>query len=127
MQATFTRKKGTTKDGRDYDFISGRTIPENTEFTISKKAFPELPEEVKKLLEELPAGGLAAVNLPEDFYIFTPEDEEGKKYPRRYLCKKKGAVTQTYARRAPTAAARVQPFKQGRAVTPQAGGTLAAE
>ena len=89
MQATFTRKKGTTKDGRDYDFISGRTIPDNTEFTISKKAYPELPEEVKKLLEELPAGGLAAVNLPEDFYIFTPEDEEGKKYPRRYLCKKK--------------------------------------
>ena len=53
MQATFTRKKGTTKDGRDYDFISGRTIPDNLEFTISKKAFPELPEEVKKLLEEL--------------------------------------------------------------------------
>ena len=89
MQATFTRKKGTTKDGRDYDFISGRTIPDNLEFTISKKAFLELPEEVKKLLDGLPAGGLAAAILPEDFYIFTPEDEEDKKYPRRYLCKKK--------------------------------------
>ena len=52
MQATFTRKKGTTKDGRDYDFISGRTIPDNTEFTISKSAAPRLPEKVKKLLEE---------------------------------------------------------------------------
>ena len=89
MEGTFTRKKGTTKDGRDYDFISGLTIPGNTEFTISKKAFHEIPEEVKKLLEELPPGGLAAANLPEDFYIFTPEDEKGKKYPRRYLCKKK--------------------------------------
>ena len=86
MQATFTRKKGTTKDGRAYDFISGRTIPGNTEFTISKNAFSKIPKEVKKLLEELPAGGLAAANLPEYFYIFTPEDEEGKKYPRRYLC-----------------------------------------
>ena len=89
MQATFTRKKGTTKDGREYDFIVGRTIPENTEFTISKKAFPELPEEVKELLEELQDGRLAVADLPEDFYIFAPEDEEGKKYPRRYLCKKK--------------------------------------
>ena len=89
MQIVFTRKKGTTKDGREYDFISGRTIPENTEFTISKKAFQEIPEEVKKLLEELQAGCLLAADLPEDFYIFTPEDEEGKKYPRRYLCKKK--------------------------------------
>ena len=89
MQATFTRKKGTTKDGRDYDFIIGRTIPENTEFTISKKAYPELPEGTRILLDNLPAGGLAASILPEDFYIFTPEDEEGKKYPRRYLCKKK--------------------------------------
>ena len=89
MQVTFTRKKGTTKDGRDYDFISGRTIPGNEEFTISKKAFPELPEYVKKLLDELPAGALSAAAIPEDFYIFTPEDEEGKKYPRRYLCKKK--------------------------------------
>ena len=89
MKAVFTRKKGTAKDGREYDFISGRTIPENTEFTISKKAFPEIPEEVKKLLEELQAGDLLAADLPEDFYIFTPEDEEGKKYPRRYLCKKK--------------------------------------
>ena len=89
MQATFTRKKGTTKDGRDYDFIIGRTIPENTEFTISKKAYPELPEGTRILLDNLPDGGLAAAILPEDFYIFTPEDEEGKKYPRRYLCKKK--------------------------------------
>ena len=89
MQATFTRTKGTTKDGRDYDFIIGRTITDNTEFTISKKAFPELPEEAKKLLEELQADRLAVADLPEDFYIFTPEDEEGKKYPRRYLCKKK--------------------------------------
>ena len=89
MQTVFTRKKGTTKDGREYDFILGRTTTDNTEFTISKKAFPELPEEAKKLLEELPADRLAVVDLPEDFYIFTPEDEEGKKYPRRYLCKKK--------------------------------------
>ena len=89
MKAAFTRKKGTTKDGLDYDFILGRDIPDNTEFTISKKAFPELPEEVKKLLEELPAGGLAVADIPEDFYIFMHEDEEGKKYPRRYLCKKK--------------------------------------
>lgn len=89
MQATFTRKKGTTKDGRDYDFIAGRTIPDNTEFTISKKAFPELPKDVKELLDDLPDGCLVAAVLPEDFYIFTPEDEEGKKYPRRYLCKKK--------------------------------------
>ena len=89
MQAVFTRKKGTTKDGRDYDFISGHTIPDNAEFTISKKAFPELPEEAKKLLDELQGGRLVVTSLPEDFYIFTPEDEEGKKYPRRYLCKKK--------------------------------------
>lgn len=86
MQATFTRKKGTTKDGHDYDFIVGHTIPENTEFTISKSAMPHLPEEVKKLLDALPAGGLAAATLSEDFYIFTPEDEKEKKYPRRYLC-----------------------------------------
>ena len=89
MQTVFTRKKGTTKDGRGYDLISGRTIPDNVEFTLSKKAFPEIPKEVKKLLEELPDGGLLAADLPDDFYIFTPEDEEGKKYPRRYLCKKK--------------------------------------
>lgn len=89
MKAAFTRKKGTAKDGHDYDFILGRDTPNNTEFTISKKAFPELPEDVKKLLDELPAGGLAVADIPEDFYIFTHEDEEGKKYPRRYLCKKK--------------------------------------
>ena len=89
MQAVFTRKKGTTKDGRDYDFILGRSVTDNTEFTISKKAFPELPEEVKELLDELQDGRLAVTDLPDDFYIFTPEDEEGKKYPRRYLCKKK--------------------------------------
>ena len=86
MQATFTRKKGTTKDGQDYDFIVGRTIPENTEFTISKRAEPRLPEEVFSLLDALPAGGLAVANLPEWFRLFTPEDEKGKKYPRRYLC-----------------------------------------
>ena len=89
MQATFTRKKGTTKDGRNYDFIAGRTIPENVEFTISIKAYPELPEATRILLDNLPDGGLAAAILPEDFYIFTPEDEKCKKYPRRYLCKKK--------------------------------------
>ena len=89
MQATFTRKKGTTKDGREYNFIVGRTIPKNTEFTISKKAYPELPEDTRILLDNLPDGCLASANLPEDFYIFTPEDEEDKKYPRRYLCKKK--------------------------------------
>lgn len=86
MQATFTHKKGITKDGRNYDFISGRTIPDNTEFTISKSAAPRLPEKVKKLLEELPAGGLAVATLPDWFRIFTPEDEKLKKYPRRYLC-----------------------------------------
>ena len=86
MQATFTRKKGTTKDGRAYDFIVGRTVPDNIEFTISKRAFPELPDGTKALLDSIPDGGIAVANLSEDFYIFTPEDEEGKKYPRRYLC-----------------------------------------
>lgn len=86
MQATFTRKKGTTKDGRAYNFIVGRSIPGNIEFTISKKAFPALPEEVKKLLEALPDGGLTAAVLPDYFFLYTPEDEEERKYPRCYLC-----------------------------------------
>lgn len=86
MQATFTRKKGTTKDGRDYDFIVGRAVPANVEFTIAKSAEPHLPENVKKLLAALPAGGLAVADIPEYFFLFTPKDEEGKKYPRNYLC-----------------------------------------